>query len=228
MIFDDGILKYELHENLSATVLGFIKEEETVEIPYEIYLETDGRTYQVQKIAPQAFQRNKTVKSVNLPFCLIEIGEYAFAESSIKTIKRDFYAKDVNVGSYAFFNCRQLKTVALKNMNVGISTFEKCVALTEIDSDYILNLNAKAFSGCISLKEFTISDNLEIIPDDAFENCLFHKVVFCVYSKCDVPNGMISTLKNATVHCTSESPARKLKAKGIRVEFSLDWMLDED
>ena len=89
---------------------------------------------------------------------LAEIGEYAFKGVHIQTLTIPKSVK--KLGSWAFAECSNLKTVVLSE---GIEIFEKyevfggCEALESINIPASLtNLGYKAFKGCTALKNITV------------------------------------------------------------------------
>lgn len=109
--------------------------DEIVVIPETI----DGEP--VVGITKGTFWNNSTVKAVKLPDSLVNLGEKAFAGSSIEIVICG--NKLETIGNSAFFQCDSLKSLEL---NDGIKFIQEC-----------------AIAGCDSLESIYIPDSIEEI-----------------------------------------------------------------
>ncbi len=80
----------------------------------------------------------------------------------------------LEIGSFAFSQCKGLKKITLPRhiTSIGTSAFSDCTALTNIlIPDSVVEIDAFAFSGCRSLKTATIGKAVQTIGRYAFYNC---------------------------------------------------------
>ena len=104
----------------------------------------------IVEIAPYAFYRCDTLKSVILPKSLKKIGESAF--SGCKSLSSVEFGKNVEeIGEQAFSGCESLDNLVLPKSLIAIP-------------DY-------CFNGCTSLIEISIPENTEVIGENAFIFC---------------------------------------------------------
>ena len=108
----------------------------------------------------------------------IEIGQYAFAYSSIKHMFLPFSLK--KLGKSAFIHCKDLETVSLSpNMEViEKQTFSGCLKLNHLYiPEGIKILKRESFFMCTSLNDVYLPNSLEIIEDNTFSFCPLKYVV---------------------------------------------------
>lgn len=128
-----------------------------------------------------AFRDSTSLKNVELPNTLKNIGAYAFEGcSSLETIQLG--AGITEVGEYAFDNCSQLKKVVFNNglESIGSCTFNGCSLLETVDlPDTLTEIENNAFSDCTGIKVLDLGNSVKTIGDSAFSNCTgITKVVF--------------------------------------------------
>lgn len=78
------------------------------------------------------------------------------------------------IGSSAFANCKNLKSVVLPNSirYINIRAFYNCVLLEEVRlGSNVKSIGHSAFSGCEKLKKITIPAKTEKIGDYVFSGC---------------------------------------------------------
>lgn len=127
-----------------AKITGYSAGEANVTIPSSI------KGYTVTEIGFEAFQDNKSMKSVTVP-------------NSVKTISDS-----------AFENCSSLTTVKLGTgiTSIGRNTFWYCTSLTNISiPSGVTKIEYGTFSDCTSLKSVSIPANVTEIGEGAFSNC---------------------------------------------------------
>ncbi len=96
-----------------------------------------------------AFWDNFFVQEVVLPESTLEIGEFAFVNSSLKAI-----------------------TLSKNIKKIGNSAFDSCLYLEKAVSDEKLEeIGSFAFAGCQALKEFTVTEKVKTVGDGAFARC---------------------------------------------------------
>lgn len=118
------------------------------------HLDTDKGTYTVsdefEKIGPDAFFNNASMKEIIIP-------------DSVKEIE-----------SGAFFQCRGLETVRLPEglKEIGYMVFCQCISLKNITiPESVERIETCAFCNNASLKELVIPAGVTYIAKDAFEEC---------------------------------------------------------
>ena len=120
----------------------------------------------VTTLSIRSFSECKNLISVNFPNLTL-IGEYAFADSSIKSVDMQ---NVTDMGTNVFNGCSNLETVSLPAIEVvSIGTFRNCVSLTNVDLSSATKISANAFrnSGLETIK----FDNVEEIGNYAFADC---------------------------------------------------------
>lgn len=78
------------------------------------------------------------------------------------------------ISSYAFYNCKNLKTVNMHNnvTSIGGSAFRNCSNIENVYlSETLTSIGSGCFSGCNLLKYIVIPENVESIGMYAFYNC---------------------------------------------------------
>lgn len=125
----------------------------------------------------------------------VSIGERCF--KNCKDLKEiPSFIKNFNIG--AFENCTRLTTIKVIGTDIPADCFKGCTRLTKIiDQNHISSMGPFAFSGCESLKEFTIY-NLTAIPAEAFSNCKKLR-------KIKLPNGITTIESRAFFNCPNLS-----------------------
>ncbi len=89
------------------------------------------------------------------------------------TLRNVTITKESILNYGAFQNCSMLTKIELNNeiIQVGVSCFEDCSKIEEINLQSISIIPASLFSGCISLKKFTINSSVDTIGEKAFKGC---------------------------------------------------------
>lgn len=139
-VLTDNVTKatYEVTENdgeerTVTYVKSTNKNASTISIPSTVTL--DGLSYDVTKIANNAFKNNKTLKKVVIS------------------------SKVLVIGDGAFYGCKKLSTVSLgaNVTTIGKNAFYNCIALKKIVIPSKVNkIGSKAFYGCKKLLSITI------------------------------------------------------------------------
>lgn len=130
---------------------------------------SDGSTYVVTKIADSAFEGQEQLNKVTIPETVVEIGDKAFAGTSIEEVK--IPAATTTIGAGVFKDCESLKTVDIS-----------ASAITEVPADAfngtalkaveipatVTTIGARAFKGT-ALK--SVSADAAIVAKSAFAGC---------------------------------------------------------
>lgn len=159
------------------------------------YSIVDGRT-----VADQAYYRNKELGEVTLQPGIVEIGEFAFARSSLSGITLPEGVRTVSYG--AFYHCDGLRQVNLPDsvMNVEPKAFahtpwvEEFLAGGQGDGDdFLINggvlvayrgeksdvtipegvrcIAAEVFENHTEIETLSLPDSLEVMGEEAFKDC---------------------------------------------------------
>lgn len=161
--------------------------------------------HQIEKIGMYTFSHCYNIESVILSNAVTSIGEYAFQYTSLTTF--NVPGNTESIGDFAFYNCKQLKSVYLKNSNVkniSIGCFENCIMLSAMELNNINRISERAFFNT-NISTINFSKNLDIgsyafscsslvnvsfanteidyIPDGLFKDCKFLENV-------DLPKGV--------------------------------------
>lgn len=102
------------------------------------------------------------------------------------------------IRSYAFRDCRSLRSVTIPNSVTSISdsVFYKCTSLTSVTiSNSVTRIYNNSFGYCTSLTSITIPDSVTSIGGGAFYNCTR-------LSSITIPNSVTSIDSNAFGDCT--------------------------
>ena len=163
----------------------------------------------VEIIAGGAFMGNTTIKSLELSNKVRQVGDYAFANSALETVKIGQSFAAMGVG--AFKGCTSLTKVEFTfkyNLaSLGTSMFEGCTALTDINVSFLDNLKtveSKAFFGCSALTAVSFGDSLTTVGESAFEGCT--SLVYANFGKVSEEESLsqLKTINNrAFAGCTS-------------------------
>jgi len=121
----------------------------------------------IKKIGTLAFESNKTVKEIQLPSTLTEIGNGAFERSSLERIV--IPAGVGKMGYSVFYACESLQSVILP--------------------DDLVEINSSTFGFCESLKTIVLPRELKTVNREAFENSGIEEIT--------LPEGMVSVGKDS-------------------------------
>lgn len=109
---------------------------------------------------------------IGLPTSVIEIGDYAFEESSFEYIT--IPDSVIKIGMGVFMRNTSLKHISLSSSidQINQSMFAYCTALSQIEiPNGVLTIGVGAFKGCDSLSNVTIPNKVKNIHQSAFSNC---------------------------------------------------------
>ncbi len=127
----------------------------------------------VKTIGYKAFSGTGIV-SVTLPESLIEIGNYAFSDSSSYFTTINMPNNITRIGSYAFDGCHKLKITSLPEnlIELGADAFMNCQAITISSVPKSLKrLGSSVFFGCYGITNFTFHEDIEEVGYTCFDAC---------------------------------------------------------
>ena len=143
----------------------------------------------------------KSISSIEIPGGVTEIGEGAFALTSVASVTIPDAV--LTLGSNAFGGCGKLTSVTLPATLETIAnyTFNQCTSLTEIViPSSVTTIGYAAFNGCTSLASVSIPDSVIGIGDFAFKGCTGLTSV-------SIGSGMTSIGNSAFDGCTNLTSA---------------------
>lgn len=120
------------------------------------------------------------------------------------------------IGSSAFANCKNLKSVVLPNSirYINIRAFYNCVLLEEVRlGSNVKSIGHSAFSGCEKLKKITIPAKTEKIGDYVFSGCDNLETI-------TVKSG--NKIYSGTGKCLTEKKTKTLLAGGTKSKIPDD------
>ena len=85
-----------------------------------------------------------------------------------------YYTTDDTIGSYTFYECRNLKSLKLPSgvTEIGSSAFEDCRDLTSLTiPSGVTEIGSSAFKGCTGLTSLSLPSGVTEIGSSAFEDC---------------------------------------------------------
>ena len=85
-----------------------------------------------------------------------------------------YYTTDDTIGSYTFYECRNLKSLKLPSgvTEIGSSAFEDCRDLTSLTiPSGVTEIGSSAFEGCTGLTSLSLPSGVTEIGSSAFEDC---------------------------------------------------------
>ena len=126
----------------------------------------------VTRIMAYAFNNCPKITELTLPGTLGVIGEEAFFNLGIKSIK--IPNNVVQIGDGAFSSCKYLSSVTLNStlQYLGKSAFRDCKSLTGISlPDSLTELDNNTFNNCGSLRSVKLPAKLRSVGEYAFANC---------------------------------------------------------
>ena len=126
--------------------------------------------YTLKKIGSNAFNGCSALKSIDLSGQITEVGDFAFMLcGKLEVVKLGHNL--VRIGNSAFFGCENLVFNDLNVDEIGISAFENCTKLKQINLTSVRTIGETAFRGCTAIKSVIIPDTTAFIGENAFANC---------------------------------------------------------
>ena len=135
-------------------------------------LESVTNISSVRYIDDRAFFYCTSLKQIELPECLQELGSWCFRESGLTSITIPDSVQ--NLGELTFFGCNSLQSIVLPQQvtTIPYQFLSSCSALRQIDiPNTVTTIGQSAFGGCTSLESIRIPENVTNIQESAFRGC---------------------------------------------------------
>lgn len=126
----------------------------------------------VEEIADTAFEGASKLGELTLNYGLRKIGEYAFAESSLKNIVIPASVIEVDNGAFSFCEALESMSWSYSTTKIPDRAFEGCKMLKNIVLPTgVTAIGSEAFFDCTGLEQVQLPDSLSTIGSSAFRNC---------------------------------------------------------
>lgn len=138
----------------------------------------------VVEIEPNAFVGIKNIKTLTIPYTIMQVGSYAFSGKKtspvqkfgmqLETVIFEDTKELVQIQNYAFYYNKNLIQINIPDSveAIGKRVFEGCEKLTSVDFGSSLSyIDEKAFFGCSALENIELPKSLTTIEFQAFYNC---------------------------------------------------------
>lgn len=189
-------IKYEYHDDGTATVVGVSVGILAEKRDIEIEIPETSRGHRVTEIGHHAFWEMPNLTSIVIPDSVVTIGRCAFDWCiGLKTVKLGNGVTTIDEGAFsgcdsltsieipdsvmlighqAFSGCENLTSIVIPNSVTVIDNkaFFGCRSLATVEiGDGVTTIGERAFAGCESLTSIVIPDSVTVIGDDAFDDC---------------------------------------------------------
>lgn len=139
------------------------------------YIAKSDGTYMVSTFSTTSAEKNVVIASEYNGVAVTSIGYSAFGSREIESVV--IPASITQIDSFAFFNCKRLRTVTFaensKLQSIEHSAFLQCLALDNVEIPQgTIAIKDRAFRLCNSLKNITIPDSITEIGAKVFEGCI--------------------------------------------------------
>ena len=206
--YKSGVMSVEISKNVEE--IG----------PYAYYgcedllLLTFADNSALKKIGEYAFGNDASLKRVELPDRLSQIGKRAFYKCS--ALGNVTFGNGMEtLGEGVFEQCVALTKISLPASlkEIGKRAFYKCAAIAEIDFANVEKVGNYAFYGCSALTGLNIPATLKEIGDYAFRNCGLKTVI------------LPSTLLSVGAHAFNGNPKTTffLESETVPEGWSARW-----
>ena len=128
----------------------------------------------VKIISANSFDGQTNITKIFVPKSVVEVGDYAFANcKSLELVEFDSESQLTTLGNYLFSNSEMLKNVSLPTGLTSISDymFYGCSSLESISALKSTKIGSNAFNNCVKLAHANFSKNLTEIDESAFFSC---------------------------------------------------------
>lgn len=167
---------FETLDSDSVAITGYTGSNDLhdITIPTEVQTGADETTIRkVTAIRDSAFYATSSLRSVVIPEGITSIGDYAFAKcTQLQTVS--FPSSIAHIGKYAFqeSGLTSLNFPATCGLTeISDHTFNACNSLTEVViPGYIKTIGIGAFYGCEKIAKVTLSEGVETVGKQAFQN----------------------------------------------------------
>jgi hypothetical protein len=120
-------------------------------------LENVTLNYGLKSIGNYAFFQCDSLKSIEIPGSVTNIGEYAFYGCiNLETVTLNYGLKSIS--GYAFYRCTSLKSIEIPGSvtKIGVEAFRYCTGLQVLFVPDVSSVGNDAFDGCTGLVNVTI------------------------------------------------------------------------
>ena len=154
-------------------VYGYVGSDNVINLPQ--YVTKNNAVYRLGKIASFAFNDNTNIEKINVVLTDykntdIEIESYAFDGCS--NLKNVNVGKIVSIGNCAFRDCAMIEKIDLQFCkSIGKYSFEGCKSLRELNLSNCEQLSEYSFAHCSYIENINFSDSLKLVPNKCFLNC---------------------------------------------------------
>lgn len=159
-------------------------------------------------IGDMAFWKSKAMQ-ISMPDTVTSIGSYAFYQC--ENLKRvNLSNKLLSVEDNAFEGCKSLLTIKFPSItnSIGARCFYNCTSLqSAILPNWITKIEAYTFSGCSSLKAIVIPKLVNTIDQYAFSACKNLENIFVPKTTTTIKSTWVGFNSNMTIHTPNSSTA---------------------
>ena len=189
---------------------GFTYTQEEIIIPS--FVISNGESYSVSSIGAFTFYECSSLKTIEIPNSVVEIGPRAFEGTAWLENQSDglVYINDIlycckgefsenahvkiksgtkSIAGYAFGGCSSLASIEIPNsvIVIGEGAFYDCTSLTSIEiPKNVTKIGYKAFYNCSSLTSISIPNSITLISNLAFRGCSSLISITWDAKKCDI------------------------------------------
>ena len=119
-------------------------------------------------VASKAFQDNKNIQTVNLPYAT-SVGNYAFYRcTSLSQVSLPMCSY---IGNQVFYECSSLSQISIPMCSyIGNQAFTSCSSLTQVNFPMCSYIGPYTFLGCSSLNQVSLP-MCSYIDSNVFQNC---------------------------------------------------------
>ncbi|MBQ4570371.1 MAG: leucine-rich repeat protein [Bacilli bacterium] len=125
----------------------------------------------VNKINNYAFYKNKKIESIIIPDNVNLIGEYAFYDTNLQTIKLKGEVKTIEQYTFANNNFLKAVDVGMYVETIKHHAFYNCPSLEKVDLSPSLKRVGQYSFSCTGLEYIIFGENVSIVESYALENC---------------------------------------------------------
>ena len=125
----------------------------------------------VNKINNYAFYKNKKIESIIIPDSVNFIGEYAFYDTNLETIKIKGEVKEIEQYTFANNNFLKAVDVGMYVETIKHHAFYNCPSLEKVDLSPTLQRVGQYSFSCTGLEYIIFGENVSIVESYALENC---------------------------------------------------------
>ena len=118
------------------------------------------------------FEGCTSLSEINLPDSVIEINDYAFQDSGLKSI--DLPSGITTIGSHAFYNCDALYIINIPDSvtSIGTYAFSDCDVLSEVKlGNGLTKINSYSFDLCPAIQKIVFPYRVATVESNAFTSC---------------------------------------------------------